>query len=331
MSSFGKTATQWGNDHEDLAAQRFSELYAKDLVYFGLFIHPDYRWLGASPDRVTSDGWLLEIKRVVARMRAVSTQKSQCRRWPRVKAAARVGPGGQPKARASQRAPSTVPITSTAARSSSRRACTPSRSRPKMCLNLHSRVILSLRGKKRRCPITRQIKANPPGVPLMEDGDHVPPYYRDQMLLLMEVMDLDHAYYMEWVPETTWRAEEVGVTVVHRDREWFAASLPKLRAFYDEMVALRELPRSELESRFPPRNRRSPPQPRPRVWAYLFESRGAWGLPSGEPDEFYDGPPELYSSRERERALAECEFCPDLQTEENDQGPAVPAGADPGA
>ena len=109
MSAFGKTATKWGNDNEDLAADRFAQLYGKELLYFGLFQHAEHTWIGASPDRVTADGWLLEIK----------------------------------------------------------------------------------------CPITRSIKANPPGVDFMEDGDHVPPYYRDQMLLLMEVLDLDHAYYME--------------------------------------------------------------------------------------------------------------------------------------
>lgn len=50
----------------------------------------------------------------------------------------------------------------------------------------------------RRCPISRTIVQNPEGplVP-MADGPHVPPYYRDQMLLLMEVLDLDQAYYME--------------------------------------------------------------------------------------------------------------------------------------
>lgn len=49
-----------------------------------------------------------------------------------------------------------------------------------------------------RCPISRKIVQNPEGplVP-MQDGPHVPPYYRDQMLLLMEVLDLEQAYYME--------------------------------------------------------------------------------------------------------------------------------------
>lgn len=62
MGWFGKQATQWGNDNEDLAAERFAQIYGKELLYFGLFRHPEHDWLGASPDRVTSEGWLLEIK-----------------------------------------------------------------------------------------------------------------------------------------------------------------------------------------------------------------------------------------------------------------------------
>lgn len=62
MSWFGKQATTWGNDNEDKAADRFGELYGKELIHFGLFLHAEHRWIGASPDRVTHDGWLLEIK-----------------------------------------------------------------------------------------------------------------------------------------------------------------------------------------------------------------------------------------------------------------------------
>lgn len=64
MSWFGQRATSWGNDNEDKAAKRFSEVYGKRLLHFGLFVHPEFSWIGASPDGVTSDGCLLEIKYV---------------------------------------------------------------------------------------------------------------------------------------------------------------------------------------------------------------------------------------------------------------------------
>lgn len=64
MGKFGQTATAWGNFHEDLAADRFQQLYGMELIHFGLFLHEQYTWIGASPDRVSKCGSLLEIKRV---------------------------------------------------------------------------------------------------------------------------------------------------------------------------------------------------------------------------------------------------------------------------
>lgn len=155
----------------------------------------------------------------------------------------------------------------------------------------------------------------------MEDGDHVPPYYRDQMLLLMEVLNLDHAYYMEWKPETSWSPEEVGVTVVHRDRAWFAEALPRLREFHEEMTRLRALPREQLEARFPRRQPRpvylKPPKPAP---VFRFRPRPVAGLPSGAPDEFFDGPPDMYSSISRQRDLDDCELA---ESESDDEAPPV--------
>lgn len=62
MGRFGQTATAWGNFHEDLAADRFAQLYGMELIHFGLFLHQEHAWIGASPDRVTKCGKLLEIK-----------------------------------------------------------------------------------------------------------------------------------------------------------------------------------------------------------------------------------------------------------------------------
>lgn len=127
----------------------------------------------------------------------------------------------------------------------------------------------------------------------MEDGPHVPPYYRDQMLLLMEVLDLEEAFYMEWRPESTWQVEEIGITIVKRDRAWFARSLPLMREFYEEMVSLRQRPREDLDRIFPPPARHgrtvAPRRQCPTI-GFRYREVVVEGLPSGETDEFYDMP-----------------------------------------
>jgi len=58
----GNTATRWGNHYEDIAIERYSERYNKEVLSFGLLIHRDHDWLGGSPDGITKDGILLEVK-----------------------------------------------------------------------------------------------------------------------------------------------------------------------------------------------------------------------------------------------------------------------------
>jgi putative phage-type endonuclease len=58
----GNEATRWGQHYEDIAIEKYSELYNKKVLSFGLLIHRDYSWLGGSPDGITTDGVLLEVK-----------------------------------------------------------------------------------------------------------------------------------------------------------------------------------------------------------------------------------------------------------------------------
>lgn len=58
----GNEATRWGTHYEDIAIERYSKLRNKKVLPFGLLIHPDYPWLGGSPDGITTDGILLEVK-----------------------------------------------------------------------------------------------------------------------------------------------------------------------------------------------------------------------------------------------------------------------------
>lgn len=58
----GSVATQWGNRFEDVACGIYKRLMQTDVEMFGLLVHPGLEWLAASPDGVTSEGILLEIK-----------------------------------------------------------------------------------------------------------------------------------------------------------------------------------------------------------------------------------------------------------------------------
>jgi len=58
----GNEATRWGNHYEDIAIEKYSQIKNKEVLSFGLIIHPEYDWLGGSPDGITTDGILLEVK-----------------------------------------------------------------------------------------------------------------------------------------------------------------------------------------------------------------------------------------------------------------------------
>ncbi len=58
----GNEATRWGTHYEDTAIEVYSKLKDKEVLSFGLLIHRDYPWLGGSPDGITKDGILLEVK-----------------------------------------------------------------------------------------------------------------------------------------------------------------------------------------------------------------------------------------------------------------------------
>lgn len=65
----GNVATRWGCDHEDEVRDRFDAIMGKKSLDFGLVRHSDvprvgdrYDWLAASPDGITTDGEMVEIK-----------------------------------------------------------------------------------------------------------------------------------------------------------------------------------------------------------------------------------------------------------------------------
>ena len=55
-------ATCHGNKYEDEARLLFSKRYNLETWEIGLFQHPEYAWLGGSPDGIAENGYLIEIK-----------------------------------------------------------------------------------------------------------------------------------------------------------------------------------------------------------------------------------------------------------------------------
>ena len=67
MGFMGRLMTSHGNRTEDEAADVYEKRLGVKTLWFGLFQHPQHAWLGASPDRVTTAGTVVEIKCPVAR------------------------------------------------------------------------------------------------------------------------------------------------------------------------------------------------------------------------------------------------------------------------
>lgn len=58
----GSAATDHGNKYEDEAIEIYEQEFNKKAMRFGLFPSLEHKWLGGSPDGVTTDGILLEVK-----------------------------------------------------------------------------------------------------------------------------------------------------------------------------------------------------------------------------------------------------------------------------
>lgn len=58
----GSVATYWGQKYEEVASNIYSVKMSREVMEFGLLLHPDLPWLAASPDGITPDGIMLEIK-----------------------------------------------------------------------------------------------------------------------------------------------------------------------------------------------------------------------------------------------------------------------------
>lgn len=67
LGFMGRMFTTHGNAMEDQAADVYEKRMKSKTLWFGLFRHQAHKWLGASPDRITTDGIVVEIKCPVSR------------------------------------------------------------------------------------------------------------------------------------------------------------------------------------------------------------------------------------------------------------------------
>jgi len=58
----GNEATRHGQKYEDEAIEIYCKLYNKKTKSFGLLPHPTIPWIGGSPDDITHDGIVIEVK-----------------------------------------------------------------------------------------------------------------------------------------------------------------------------------------------------------------------------------------------------------------------------
>jgi putative phage-type endonuclease len=59
---FGNEYTEWGVKYEPIATSLYEIKNETTIIEFGCIPHPTYSFLGASPDGITPDGMMLEIK-----------------------------------------------------------------------------------------------------------------------------------------------------------------------------------------------------------------------------------------------------------------------------
>lgn len=99
-----------------------------------------------------------------------------------------------------------------------------------------------------KCPLTRKITPE------------VPVYYMPQIQLLLEILNLEEAVFIQYKPaEIAWPGpEEFVVTEVTRDREWFREQFPRMKEFWDKVLWHRENGCEELMPK--PRKPRATPK-----------------------------------------------------------------------
>lgn len=75
-----------------------------------------------------------------------------------------------------------------------------------------------------KCPYNRQIQ---PGI--------VPVYYNPQVQTQLQVCNMHECHFVQYIPPSLCARGHIDITVVERDDDWWAAQLPTILTFWDEV------------------------------------------------------------------------------------------------
>lgn len=159
----------------------------------------------------------------------------------------------------------------------------------------------------------------------------MPAHYVAQLQVLMEVLDLRAAHFVQYRPEGPFCGQEFVVTEVARDRAWFAAALPVMQSFVAEWRALQGDPEAHekiLGRRRSPAVPKAAPRTAEQLWADVTVR--ACPFAGSPPDECGDPFGETAAAERAWRlsqqlALAACPFL-DSHGEGGDGGGEVAGG-----
>ena len=112
-----------------------------------------------------------------------------------------------------------------------------------------------------KCPFSRKITSE------------VPPHYMPQLQHLMDCLDLEVCDFVQFRPETFWSVEEFVITVVHRDRVWFAEHLRRINIFWKQVDEYKECGKAYFDVEEFVSNRKEGFQPRKAVNTKLLPAK----------------------------------------------------------
>jgi len=85
-----------------------------------------------------------------------------------------------------------------------------------------------------KCPIKRKIEHN------------IPEYYYPQVQICMEILDIEHCWFIQYQPETIYKDPLIDIKKIPRSRAWFAENFDLLKGFWDDVIYHRNNPDIEI-------------------------------------------------------------------------------------
>jgi hypothetical protein len=228
-SSFtGSEATEWGVKYEPVATRVYELRNRTEIVEFGVLVHTDYVFLGASPDGITPLGVMLEIK---CPFRRVINGKIPAYYWAQIQAQLEV---------CNLTYCDFLECKITEYDSAQEYYDDTSIDSKKEDYNVSS----ELKEKYNRGDVFNKTKNGYEKGVVVTYNNH-----KGENIYYYSELGISKKEFEEWNNElekkvdkklikkdiTFWRFEKIYCSRVHRNREWFEESLPKLREIWQEI------------------------------------------------------------------------------------------------